>query len=236
LRISQLAPLAVTGAVGAVAAVSLSHAIESGTRDEANRATRTRGPGISIGDGKPVGGSLYEPAGFRRALDRVRKEAGPEGRVWFLRLAADSLSVQAKTGRSGRSITLFSDGRIQSVDLPVSPSGAFSFRAVDTSVPRRLVAGVRERTGDSVDYLVLSRFADRLQWGAYLDQGARFFQADEHGRGLAPGGGGTITRTTRYRIKTTGPVSRERLERLNACVQRAGGDVARIQACTRRYL
>lgn len=130
--------------------------------------------------------SLLRGANFGGAM-RALRARGP-GRIANLRVAADRIDVQLRTG----------DGRLRNVQIVPGPGvrelsvsgtgfghvGTFPYAAVDPNAPERFVRQVARRQGrpaSHVEYLVLTSFLDDLRWSLFLDDGTHF-TADAHGR------------------------------------------------------
>jgi hypothetical protein len=182
--VSRLIVLAiVAGAVGLFAADS-----KREIHDALPGPSGTGGPPAVAGK-PPVGlrgGSLIRPAELGRALDRLRAEQ--LGRLTNLRLAPERIDAQFVTsGGRLRLVQLGFDGEVQR--FPLSGPG---FRHLDTiplskldpTAPARLVraaAARLHRPAARIDYVVASRFAGTVTWGAYFKAGG-IFLGDARGR------------------------------------------------------
>ena len=193
----RLAIPLVTVAVAIAAGIGASSAIESRGGTTTSRPAPPFAPTPSPREGpaperpRELGGSLYGPASFRRALAIVRTRSGPGAGVLILRLDPEQLVAQMSDGRSQDIVVVRRQGSVLSnhVDSPGGGLPRFRLSSVDPAVPQRLLAAIRRRTGvpyRRVSYMVMTAAGGRTgpYWLAYLTGSARHFRADARGRGL----------------------------------------------------
>jgi hypothetical protein len=145
--------------------------------------------GVSGGGESGDGPSLVRPDRFEPALEKVKREAGPEGSVVALRLDPDRLSVVLrKADGSGAVVIVSRDLDVTRVGSGGSAgSRGLSLNRIDPAVPERLVRAAAERIGRRVDdlsYLALvpsSGFKGGASWAVFFGSGGGPVIADLDG-------------------------------------------------------
>lgn len=230
-------------------------AIASSERPGAGEAP---GAGGSAGDGdRDEGGAdaprrldLVQPAGFRRALGRIRAELQPGERVWMLRVTHDRIdSYTALRNGDQRTIDVADD-----LSVTVREAGHAGSRTplaltrIDPAAPTRAIRGAVARGGMPIarfDYMVVSGppavFRQAPDWSLFFRDVARrnyFWKAPLSGAPVTrPGESTTTTRTssssnlTITRNGRTTTLTGADAQRITACIGRAGTDGAAIQRC-----
>ncbi len=182
---------------------------------------------------------LFTTAGFRKAYDAVKDKAGEN---------AQSLQVQITQGgadfklRNGEQATgfVYTGGDLHDEQVQVVGPGSlngqdFPFSEIDPAAIDKIVSGVKSQAGVNdlkvtVMTLEKSSMDGQLKWTVNAEGGGRtglVYNADPDGSNVTnPVGGkaGAGSGTT-----STGKTPAE----IAQCVQQAGTDVSKIQACAR---
>jgi hypothetical protein len=199
--------------------------------------------------------SLFRTANLRRALDVLRRHAGPSATLASFRLEAGAITSEVEGG-AGRSVVVSKRFKLTSVPTPgVTPTASFSLAQVDPGVPERIMAQVNPKTGVSlggVDYFLIATDPSNGQpgWVVYLRDGRGSYSADLAGGHLksvapligtgspsVPGTPTTPTPTAPTTVPTpanpaTTP-SQSQVQQQIQCIAQAGRDAAKIAACLR---
>ncbi|HEY4278134.1 MAG TPA: hypothetical protein VGM91_07950 [Conexibacter sp.] len=193
---------------------------------------------------------LTTPAAFRAALRKARGSLVPGEAATLLRLTPEQLTITTRT-RDGRQRVLDIEHDLGLNVVEAGDAGsrtALSLGGVDTAAPQREIdaaAALGRFPASRIDYLVLMPPiipGDSIEWLAYFSGVSprnSDWTAGAHGRGVhrlgeQPNAGGTTSTANSLTIthngKTTS-LSGDLAQRITDCVQRAGTDSAKIQAC-----
>jgi hypothetical protein len=194
---------------------------------------------------------LFTTAGFQKAYDAVKDKAGGK----------PALQVQITQGgadfklRDGERATgfVYTGGSLHDEQVQVIGPGSlngqdFPFSEIDPAAIDKIVSGVKSESGINdikVTVMTLEKSAvdGRLKWTVNAEGGGRtglVYNADPDGSNVtSPLGGGitgtetspsTTTSTTGGAGGVTAPNGKTPAE-VAQCIQQAGGDVSKIQAC-----
>ena len=216
--------------------------------------------GIKQGGGDTSSGggdddSLFKEANFAKALDAVRGKIGVEGQLFEIRVEPKKANFTVRKDQEAAAEGLsFNDGELEDFDVDLTGPGrtednVFALAKVPPGVTERLTSKVTRKadvTPDDVQFmrLTIDASSGKPQWSVNVLSGERggLYLADIDGGGLErPGeratrgiprskgsGGGSTPRVPK--APTAGDV-----QKYSDCVQSAGADASRIQAC-QKYL
>jgi len=193
--------------------------------------------------------SLFRASKLDSALDKVRAEVGDDGKLLQLTIYPGYLMVEASTGSEddGKAFKLQSDGKITRMALTLTGPGrlednVFALAELDAATVGKLAgaaAGKEHATLDDVSHIVamidpvsgkagLSVFLkNSRQWRASLD-GSGLSNPDQDARKALDTAAKAVD-TAASAAGTTTNVADE----LADCVDAAGTDVEKLQACSR---
>lgn len=204
------------------------------------------GSGTNAADGD----SLIRSENFAKAIAAVSHKSG---QVLELRLEPGTAKFQVRRGQSGSAqgwaftsggdlnsfgVRLIGPGRIQDNVFPISRLRA--------TTPERIVAGIHAKNASlslkDVQFMVLDLDAGtgKFRWNVNIGTpgSGSLYQADLNGTHVGQPGEAAARAATSGAVRTPSvPTSAydavARAQRISRCIQRAGGDVTKIQACTR---
>jgi hypothetical protein len=239
----------------AAAVPGTAHGRASGPGARADARDGASGNAAAPAAGQPVAPSAAKPAdfttpaGFRRALAIARGRLRPGEHVNLLRLARDrvDLTTRLRNGRQ-RMLDVDADGSVLVNDAGFASTRDYlKLGGIDVAAPQRAVRAAAARgrfPASKLDYLVLLTPivpGQPVTWEAYFRGVAprdSHWTADVHGRGpYRPGLDPTPGRshvTDSLSITANGhtvELTGAQAERVSACIQRAGADAAKIDAC-----
>jgi hypothetical protein len=205
----------------------------------------------SSGGGKSTEGNeeLFTTAGFQKAYDAVKEKGGGK----------PALQVQITQGgadfklRDGEKATgfLYTGGDVHSETVNIIGPGSiqgtdFPFSEIDPAAIDKIVSGVKSESGiDGIKVTVMTLDRDtvdgKLVWTINAEGGGRtglVYNADADGSNVtsplgnvAGSGGGQSGTTTGTGGGVTTPNGKTPQE-IVQCIQQAGGDPTKIQACS----
>jgi hypothetical protein len=192
--------------------------------------------------------SLFHAARLEGALDKVRANVGADGELLRLTVYPGYVMAEASTGSEdeGKSFRVQENGKVTKAPLTLTGPGrladnVFALDKIDAKTIERLaraVAAKEHATLDDVAYVIATIQAGSGKPGinVYL-KNSKFWQAALDGSGLsnpdkearnaldnAAAAVDAATSTTTSAAKGA--------DDLAACVQAAGGDVEKLQACS----
>jgi hypothetical protein len=196
--------------------------------------------------------SLFHAAKFDSALDKVRANVGADGDLLRLIAYPGYMTVEASTGSEdeGRAFKVQESGRVTKMPLTLTGPGrladnVFPLAKLHGSTIEKLageVAAKENGTLDDVAYVIaqiqpgsgdagLSVYMKNSRfWQAALD-GSGLVNPDKQARKSLDDAEATIESATKSATKASGGTAKQG-DDLAACVQAAGTDVAKLQACS----
>jgi hypothetical protein len=204
-------------------------------------ATRIENAPEEIDVSAPPSDDVLTSAGFRPALEELRMTAGEDADLTRLQISPGYGQFHVREGNEPRGFAFGSgtgdSSGLSPIDVQVIGPGSlsdfdFPLRQVHAEAIDRLARAARREEGDAVEINVLDLRRDpvdnRLRWEVVVDSPKRrgaIFHADPSGRRFREAGPGSPVRVS--------PALRIDPQKVLACVQRAGSDPERIQACLR---
>jgi hypothetical protein len=210
--------------------------------------------GSSGGTSTSGNSELFTTAGFQKAYDAVKGKAGgkPALQVQITQGGAD---FKLRDGEKATGF-VYTGGDLHDEQVDVIGPGSlngqdFPFSEIDPAAIDKIVSGVKSESGLSdikVTVMTLEKSAvdGKLKWTINAEGGGRtglVYNADPDGSNVtSPLGTGiigkgtstsppTTTPTTGGSGGVTGPNGKSAQDIAN-CIQQAGGDVSKIQACS----
>lgn len=189
--------------------------------------------------------SLFRADRLETALDKVRANVGADGKLLQLNIYPGYLEVDASTGSEdqGRAFKVQGNGHV--VDRPLTLTGpgrlkdnTFDLSTLDGKTVERLagaVAAKEHATLDDVSHIIAMIQPDTGEpgWNVYL-KNSRYWRAALDGSALSnpdQDARKALDNADKVLDNATGDATKSSGD-LAACVQAAGGDVAKIQACS----
>jgi hypothetical protein len=183
------------------------------------------------GGGASIEGNeeLFTSAGFERALDAVKEESGDEAPVLQIQVTQGGADFKIRDGEQATGF-IYTGGELHDEEVDVIGPGTlegqdFSLTEVDAAAIDRIVSGVKEESGVpdiKVTVLTLEKGTvdGELKWVVNAEGGGRaglVYNAE-------PDGSNVTSPTSSLPAGSASDITE--------CIQQAGGDVAKIQACT----
>jgi hypothetical protein len=181
---------------------------------------------------------LFTSAGFQKAYDAVKDEAGENAQVLQVQVTLGGADFKLRNGEQATGF-IYTGGDLHDEKVDVIGPGSlegqdYPFSEVDPGAIDRIVSGVNSESGVSdvkVTVMTLEKSAvdGKLKWTINAEGGGRtglVYNAEPDGSnvtsplGEIAGSGDTS--------KTGGKSPQD----IADCIQQAGTDVAKIQACT----
>jgi hypothetical protein len=198
------------------------------------------GGGGDGGDPTKANAELFTTAGFQKAYDAVTDEAGENATLLQAQITSGGADFKLRQGEQATGF-VYSGGELHDEQVDVIGPGSlegqdFPISDVDPAAVDKIVSGVESESGVSdikVTVMTLEKSAvdGKLKWIVNAEGGGRtglVYNADPDGSnvtsplgGISGGGAGTTA---------TAPNGKSAQE-IAQCVQRAGTDVNKIQAC-----
>ncbi len=210
-------------------------------------ACGTRSSGTSTNDNS----DLFTTAGFQKATDAVKDKAGENAQALQVQITEGGADFKLRSGEQATGF-VYTGGDLhdEKVDIigPGSLDGQdFPFSEVDPAAIDKIVSGVKEKAGVSdlkVTVMTLEKSAvdGQLKWTINAEGGGPtglVYNAEPDGSnvtsplgdiagggtsGTSSGGGSASGGVTAPNGKTP--------QQITDCIQKAGTDVSKIQACT----
>jgi hypothetical protein len=194
---------------------------------------------------------LFTTAGFTKALDAVKQKAGENAQALQVQITAGGADFDLRNGEQATGFK-YTGGQLHDVQVQVVGPGSlngqdFPFSEIDPAAIDKISQGVKQQAGVNdlkITVMTLEKSAvdGQLKWTINAEGGGRtglVYNADPDGSnvssplgGIAGSGGET---TTSGGTGTTGGVTApngKTPQEIANCIQQAGTDVAKIQACT----
>jgi hypothetical protein len=210
--------------------------------------------GSSDGTSTSGNSDLFTSAGFQKAYDAVKDKAGENAQALEVQITEGGATFKLRNGEQATGF-IYTGGDLHDVKVDVIGAGSlegqdYPFSEVDPAAINKIVSGVKEKAGVSdlkvtVMTLALSPVDGQLKWTINAEGGGRtglVYNAEPDGSNVtSPLGGiagsGTASGTTPTGTSASGggsgvttPNGKTPAE-IAACVQAAGTDVSKIQAC-----
>ncbi len=205
------------------------------------------------GDGVSNEGNseLFTTAGFQKAYDAVTDKAGENAQALQVQITEGGADFKLRNGEQATGF-VYTGGDLHDETVDVIGPGSlegqdFPFSEIDPAAIDKIVAGVKEKAGVSdlkvtVMTLEKSQIDGTLKWTINAEGGGRtglVYNAEPDGSNVTSplgdiagsGSGGTSTSGGSSTGVTT-PSGKTPAE-IAACVQAAGTDVSKIQACAK---
>jgi hypothetical protein len=198
---------------------------------------------------------LFTTAGFQKAFDAVKDKAGENGQALQVQITEGGADFKLRNGEQATGF-VYTGGDLHDEQVQVVGPGSlngqdFPFSEIDPAAIDKIVTGVKSQ-GDVSDLKVTvmtlekSPVDGQLKWTINAEGGGRtglVYNADPDGSnvtnplgGIAGAGSGTTSTSTSGGGSNsasggvTAPNGRTPAE-IAQCVQQAGTDVSKIQAC-----
>jgi hypothetical protein len=182
---------------------------------------------------------LFTTAGFQKAHDAVKDKAGENAQVLQVQITAGGADFKLRNGEQATGF-VYTGGDLHDEKVDVIGPGSlegqdFPFSEIDPAAINKIVSGVKSASGASdikltVMTLEKSAVDGKLKWTINAEGGGRtglVYNAEPDGSNVtSPLGGIAGAGST---TPTTGGKSPQEIAN---CIQQAGTDVSKIQACT----
>jgi hypothetical protein len=189
---------------------------------------------------------LFTTAGFQKAYDAVKDKAGENAQALQVQITEGGADFKLRNGEQATGF-VYTGGAIHDEKVDVIGPGSlegqdFPFSEIDPAAIDKIVSGVKEKAGVTdlkvtVMTLEKSQIDGNLKWTINAEGGGRtglVYNAEPDGSNVTSplgdiagsGSGGTSTGGGSSTSGTKSP------QDIATCVQQAGTDVAKIQACT----
>jgi hypothetical protein len=192
--------------------------------------------------------ALLTSAGFEKALESVKEESGDDAPILQIQITQGGADFKIRDGEQATGF-IYTGGELHDEEVDVIGPGTlegqdFPLTEVDAAAIDRIVSGVNEQAGIpdiNVTVMTLEKNAvdGELKWVVNAEGGGRaglVYNANPDGSnvtsptgsiaGTGTGGGDTGEESG------GGEAPAGSASEIAECVQNAGGDVAKIQACT----
>jgi hypothetical protein len=179
---------------------------------------------------------LFTTSGFQKAFDAVRGEAGENAQALQAQITEGGADFKLRNGEQATGF-VYTGGDLHDEKVDVIGPGSlegqdFPFSEIDPAAIDRIVSGVKEKAGVSdlrvtVMTLEKSSVDGQLKWTINAEGGGR--------SGLvynAEPDGSNVTSPLGDIAGSDAPGDTNTAQGIATCVQQAGTDVSKIQACT----
>jgi hypothetical protein len=193
---------------------------------------------------------LFTTAGFTKAYDAVKEKAGENAQALQVQITQGGADFKLRSGEQATGF-VYTGGDLHDETVDVIGPGSldgqdFPFSEVDPAAINEIVSGVKEKAGVNdlkvtVMTLEKSNIDGQLKWTINAEGGGRtglVYNAEPDGSnvtsplgdiaGAGSGAGSTSTSSSGGGITTP---SGKTPQEIADCVQQAGTDVSKIQAC-----
>lgn len=198
------------------------------------------GSSDSSGGAGSGGGDQFTTAAFRRTLDQVKLDSGVDTELLEVQITSAGTDYKIRAGEKASGLH-FDPGSSDSQDIQVNVIGtgsladsAFPISDVDPAAIDKMVSGAPAASGADdfkVTVMTLGKsFTPDLMWTINGEASGRtglVLNADPDGSGLSSLTGAVPSGAT----GTTAAPSGVDPQAITDCIQKAGGDVNKIQAC-----
>lgn len=183
---------------------------------------------------------LFTTAGFQKAFDAVKEKAGENAQALQVQITGGGADFKLRNGEQATGF-VYTGGDLhdEKVDLigPGSLDGQdYPFSEIDPAAIDKIVSGVKEKAGVNdlkvtVMTLEKSPVDGQLKWTINAEGGGRtglVYNADTDGSDVTSPLGDIAGSASGTTSTSNGKTPAE----IAQCVQQAGTDIAKIQACT----
>lgn len=197
--------------------------------------------------------SLFTTAGFQKAFDAVQGKAGENAQALQVQITEGGADFKLRNGEQATGF-IYTGGDLHDEKVDVIGPGSlegqdFPFSEIDPAAIDQIVSGVKQESGVSdlkvtVMTLEKSQVDGQLKWTINAEGGGRtglVYNAEPDGSNVTSplgdiagsGSGGTDTSggSSNSGGGVTAPNGKTPAEIAN-CIQQAGTDVSKLQACT----
>ncbi len=202
---------------------------------------------------------LFTTAGFQKAYDAVKEKAGENAQALQVQITEGGADFKLRSGEQATGF-VYTGGDLHDEQVDVIGPGSlegqdFPFSEIDPAAVDKIVSGVKQQSGVSdlkVTVMMLEKSAvdGRLKWTINAEGGGRtglVYNAEPDGSSVtSPLGdiagsgsgsgsgtsGSSATNTSASEGGVTTPSGKTPAE-IAQCVQAAGTDVSKIQACAK---
>ncbi|MFL5907017.1 MAG: hypothetical protein ACJ75Z_05425 [Solirubrobacterales bacterium] len=218
----------------------------------ATSATALAACGSSGGTSTSGNDALFTSAGFQKAYDAVKAKAGGKPALQ-LQITQGGADFKLRDGEKATGF-VYTGGDVHDEEVQLVGPGSiegqdFPFSLIDPAAIDKIVSGVKSQSGVSdikVTVMTLEKSAvdGQLKWAVNAEGGGRtglVYTADPDGSNVtSPLGGiagseGSTTGTTGTTGASGGGVTApngKTPQEILQCIQQAGGDASKIQACS----
>jgi hypothetical protein len=207
--------------------------------------------GSSGGTSTNGNSDLFTTAGFQKAFDAVKDKAGENGQALQVQITEGGADFELRNGEQATGFR-YTGGDLHDIQVQVVGGGSlegtdFPFSEIDPAAIDKIVSGVKDKAGVSdlkitVMTLEKSPVDGQLKWTINAEGGGRtglVYNADPDGSNVTSplgdiagaGSTGTTSTTRGSSGGVTAPNGKTPAE-ITQCIQQAGTDVSKIQACT----
>jgi hypothetical protein len=199
--------------------------------------------GSSGGTSTNGNSDLFTSAGFQKAYDAVTDKAGENAQALQVQITEGGADFKLRSGEQATGF-VYTGGDLHDEDVDVIGPGSlegqdYPFSEIDPAAIDKIVSGIKEKAGVNdlkVTVMTLEKSAvdGQLKWTINAEGGGRtglVYNAEPDGSnvtsplgGIAGSGSGTTSTPTAPNGKTPQEIAN--------CVQQAGTDITKIQACT----
>jgi len=186
--------------------------------------------------------SLYRADNFGEALTALEEHAGTNPELLKVGVLPYMVEFQIKDGERAKGYRYYAkNGEMGEFKVKIIGSGSiegsqFPYETIDAGLTEKIAAAVAERDGSlHVTNMSLERglVGGELGWSINAESGDRtgiVFQADADGSGLADPTQRALDQSGGQRGGGSDSSTKDALSQVE-CLQQAGGDVAKVQAC-----
>ena len=194
---------------------------------------------------------LFTSAGFQNAYDAVKDKAGENAQALQVQITEGGADFKLRNGEQATGF-VYTGGDLHDETVDVIGPGSlegqdFPFSEIDPAAINKIVAGVKEAAGVSdlkvtVMTLEKSQIDGNLKWTINAEGGGRtglVYNAEPDGSNVTSplgdiaGSGSSGTSTSGDSSAGVTTPSGKTPAEIAACVQAAGTDVSKIQACAK---
>ncbi len=177
---------------------------------------------------------LFTTAGFQKAFDAVKDKAGENAQALQVQITQGGADFKLRNGEQATGF-VYTGGDLHDEQVQVVGPGSlngqdFPFSEIDPAAIDKIVSGVRSQAKVSdlkVTVMTLEKSAvdGRLKWTINAEGGGRsglVYNAEPDGSNV----------TSPLGLNNTATTGGKTPQEITECIQQAGTDVSKIQACT----